>query len=155
MSAFLKTAMLIFCTLLFVSELSAQNYSGDPKEINRILENIKLFSQYYMSRDYDKLAGAYTLDGKILPPDTDIIEGREAIRKRWVLPDGVDIPYHKITPAEIKIIGDYAYDVGYYEGRSKRANGEIQSFKGKYVIIWKKEEGDWKIYLDIWNSVGG
>lgn len=145
---------MIFCSQPFITELSAQNYSGDPKEISRILENIKSFSHYYMNEDYDRLANAYSSDGKILPPNTDMIEGREAIRKRWVLPDGVDIPYHKITPTEIKIIGEYAYDMGYYEGRSKRVNGEIQSFKGKYVIVWKKEDENWKIYLDIWNSVG-
>jgi hypothetical protein len=24
--------------------------------------------------------------------------------------------------------------------------------KGKYVEIWKKENGEWKIYADIWNT---
>ncbi len=24
--------------------------------------------------------------------------------------------------------------------------------KGKYVAVWKKENGNWKMYRDIWNS---
>ena len=24
--------------------------------------------------------------------------------------------------------------------------------KGKYVNVWKKEDGTWKIYANIWNS---
>ncbi len=24
--------------------------------------------------------------------------------------------------------------------------------KGKYVVVWKKQNGNWKMYRDIWNS---
>ncbi len=24
--------------------------------------------------------------------------------------------------------------------------------KGKYIVVWKKENGDWKVWRDIWNS---
>ena len=24
--------------------------------------------------------------------------------------------------------------------------------KGKYVVVWKQENGQWKIYRDIWNT---
>lgn len=152
-SIFLKALLLVFVLQVFATNLWAQKYSGNPEDIELILKNIEQFSQYYMNGDYDKLANAYTQDGKILPPNTKIIEGRDAIRKRWVLPEGVEIPHHKITPKEIKIVGDYAYDLGYYEGKSRRPNGDEFPFKGKYVIVWKKVEGDWKIYLDMWNSV--
>ncbi|MEO0584930.1 MAG: nuclear transport factor 2 family protein [Bacteroidota bacterium] len=68
------------------------------------------------------------------------------------MPEGVAITYHKVTPEEIKIIGDEAYDYGYYEGKTKSAERGESSWGGKYVIIWRKVEGEWKIYLDIWNS---
>ena len=31
-------------------------------------------------------------------------------------------------------------------------NKEV-SWHGKYTIVWKKTDGEWKIYLDIWNNV--
>lgn len=141
----------ILCLMTTIPVL-AQNYSGDQEEIDQILQYIKNFSQFYMDEDFESLANAYAPDGKILPPSADIIEGRAAIKKRWILPEGVDVLHHKITPTEIEVIGDRAYDVGYYEGKTKLADGTENSFEGKYVIVWHKIEGDWKIYLDIWNS---
>lgn len=126
--------------------------SGNAADVDAILKNIDQFSKSYMDEDYEALARAYAPDARILPPSADIIRGRQAIKKRWQLPADVDVPLHKITPTEITINGNYAYDVGYYEGRSRKA-GKEYPFKGKYVIVWKKIEGQWKIYMDIWNSV--
>lgn len=50
-------------------------------------------------------------------------------------------------------IDNYAYDYGCYEGRTRQANGETVGWIGKYVIIWKKAEFGWKIFLDIWNDL--
>ena len=58
-----------------------------------------------------------------------------------------------IMPEEIVIMGNEAYDYGYYEGQTKNADDSTTSWRGQYVIIWKKEEGDWKMYLDIWNRI--
>ncbi len=149
---FRKTLFLLSIILFLCFPAYSQTYTGNQKDIDQILQKIENFSEYYMEKDFDKLANAYTADGKILPPGTDIITGREAIKQRWLLPEGVDIPLHKITPTEIKIIGEHAYDLGYYEGKTKRPNGEVFDFQGKYVIVWKKVDGEWKIYLDMWND---
>lgn len=106
-----------------------------------------------MEADYDAMANSYTEDGKIFPSGTLIIEGKEAIRERWVLPEGSRILHHKATPSEIQVIGDVANDFGYYEGKTQRADGSTFTWKGKYVIVWKKVDSGWKMYLDIWNRV--
>jgi ketosteroid isomerase-like protein len=99
------------------------------------------------------LANAYCKEGLILPPGADIIMGREAIKQSWILPKGVSVPHHKITPVEITVKDDWAYDIGYYEGTTIKRNGDKVNFRGKYVIVWKKEDGDWKIYADAWNRI--
>lgn len=131
----------------------SQNYEGKQKEIDKILKNIKQFSQHYVDGEIAKLARCYTTDGKLFPSNSDIIEGTEAIEKRWQLKEGTRILSHKATPLEIKVVKDTAYDFGYYEGVSVNAAGEEYPFKGKYVIVWKKVDKDWKIYLDIWNQL--
>ena len=130
-----------------------QNYIGDAKEIQHILKNVKKFSEYVMAGDHENIGNAYTEDAKIFPNGKPIIEGKEEIINYWKTPEGYSTPYHKITPQEIKIMGDEAYDYGLYEGRSQNPNGEESSWKGKYVIVWKKINGDWKVYLDIWNGI--
>lgn len=121
-----------------------------------IRKNIAAFSQALMNEDYDFVVNAYTEDAKIFPNGMKILAGHEAIRQYWTPPAGSKrkMAYHKVTPDEIKIIGNEAYDYGYYEGISIGDDEKEYPFKGKYVITWKEVEPDvWKMYLDIWNSV--
>ncbi len=146
--------LILFASWLFVvSTGQAQTYIGDEREIQQILSEIRLFSEAVMASDYDNIANAYTTDGKIFPNNREIISGRDSIRAYWVLPEGVRTSYHHITPLEIKITGDEAYDYGYYEGTTLRADGTESHWRGKYVIIWRKVDEEWKIYLDIWNRI--
>ena len=126
------------------------------KDFNLIKRNATLFSKALMESDYDAVVNAYTDDGKIFPNNQKILSGHEALRKYWTPPPGSKnrITYHKVTPEEVEIIGDTANDFGYYEGRSIGNDGNENSWKGKYVIVWKEVKPDvWKMYLDIWNSV--
>jgi len=150
----LHALLFLLAGLLTSVPSQAQQFTGKQKDIDQILQNIKDFSQHVMNSDYEKIATAYTDDGKIFPDRTDILSGRERIKKYWTLPEGVQTSHHKIMPEEISIVKNTAYDYGYYEGKTKRADGSEVSWKGKYVIVWKKVKGDWKIYLDIWNRVG-
>ncbi|MEQ9467657.1 MAG: nuclear transport factor 2 family protein [Ekhidna sp.] len=136
-------------SILFL--LAFQSSLAQSADEQAIIEVSTQFSQYYVEGDIGSLAKCYTEDGKIMPPNADIIEGREAIEKRWTLPEGVTILKHKSTPVEIRVMGDTAYDVGRYEGTTRRADGSEVSWSGKYIIIWKKVDGEWKIHWDIWN----
>lgn len=149
MNKFVCAILLVFS----VTQSIAQNPLGNENEIKRISENIVTFSNYYTSGKYKDLANMYCIDAIILPPGAAIIKGREAIRQRWILPEGVSVPYHKISPSEISVKENWAYDIGYYEGTSIKKNGDKVNFKGKYLIVWKKEDGDWKIYADAWNGI--
>jgi ketosteroid isomerase-like protein len=148
----MKTFALI-SFLILSSTIAAQNYSGTQEDIEKILSHIEDFSSSVMKSEYESIAMAYTEDAKIFPNNREIIQGRDAIRTYWTLPEEVRITYHKITPAEIKILGEEAYDYGYYEGTTQRADGSESSWKGKYVIVWKKIDQEWKMYLDIWNRI--
>ena len=144
----------VIISALFLSHtVASQSYIGNQEDIDVILSKIKTFSTSVISSDYESIGLAYTTDAKIFPNTKDIIQGREAIIKYWTLPVGLQTKYHKITPKEIKVIGNEAYDYGYYEGTTLRPDGTESNWKGKYVIIWRKINEEWKIYLDIWNSI--
>lgn len=144
--------LLVFNMVLLTAGFS-QKFSGNKKQINSILNNIEKFSEYVINSNYEKIASSYTTDGKIFPNNREIIEGRSAIMDYWKLPEGVRTIAHKISPIEIKIKGKEAYDYGVYAGTTRRTNGDEVSWKGKYVIIWRKEKKVWKMYLDIWNRI--
>ena len=149
---FTKLLLSLLITLCSMNVYS-QEYIGDEKEIQQILANIKNFSSYYVNGETEKLVPCYTQDGKIFPGNVKIMEGKEDLLKYWTMPDDIKVIKHKITPSEIRIVENTAYDYGYYEGQTRLADGKVSSWKGKYVIVWKKIGEDWKIYLDIWNRV--
>ena len=139
--------------LVFTTHVQAQKLEGNKADLDQILKNITQFSSYVMAGEHEKIGAAYTADAKIFPQRSDIIAGREAIANYWKRPAGSETSYHKITPSEIRVNGNEAYDYGYYEGKTKRANGSESSWRGKYVIVWKKVDGNWLIYLDMWSSL--
>ena len=149
----LKRITVLILALTLSINANSQTYIGKQKDIQQILKNIDAFSQAYMNGEATTMANAYTTDGKIFPNNTDIIGGTKDLEGYWTLPDGMKILHHKITPLEINIVKKTAYDHGYYEGETQRADGSTVKWKGKYVIVWKKVGKEWKMYLDIWNSM--
>ena len=130
-----------------------QELKGPEADTKIILNNIVQFSEYVMHQQPEKIALAYTENAKIFPAGTEIIAGRKAIREYWTPKGSNKTVYHKIIPVEIEVVGDTAYDYGRYEGRTQRGDGSESSWKGKYVIVWKKINDQWLIELDCWNAI--
>ena len=121
--------------------------------LETIKRNTLAFSKAYMDGDIDALVNMYTDDGKIFPNNKKIMSGKTDLKSYWTIPDGVKILHHKVTPTEVNIENDTAYDYGYYEGKTLTKKKKEVTWQGKYLIVWKKIDDEWKIYLDIWNNV--
>lgn len=113
----------------------------------------KSFSKAFIAKDFDAMANAYTSDAKIFPLGIDFVSGKSQIRDYWANNSKVKLLEHYMNPESVKFLGDYAYDYGYYGGKFETDEGENRTFKGKYVLVWKKEDENWRIHLDIWNGM--
>ena len=134
----IKNFLFLFISLFIGATSNAQNYIGKKKHINQILQQTKLFSKYLVAGDTDKLVACYTADGKIFPSDTDIIQGSTALYNFWKTSKESRLIKHKVTPVEIKVVKETAFDFGYYQGTTLTSKGKEISWKGKYVILWKR-----------------
>jgi ketosteroid isomerase-like protein len=134
-------------------KISCKRDKKEISDLETIKHKISSFSKAYMDGDIAALVDMYTIDGKIFPNNRKILVGKEALLSYWTLADGVKILHHKVIPTDIIIEGDTAYDYGYYEGKTLTNDGNEVTWQGKYVIIWKKVNNEWKIDLDIWNNV--
>ena len=54
-----------------------------------------------------------------------------------------------LTTVEVEAHGDTAWEVGTWTLKGKDG-AELDH--GKFVVVWKKEAGGWKLHRDIWNS---
>jgi uncharacterized protein (TIGR02246 family) len=101
-------------------------------------------------------AAFYAPDGAIMPPGGAMAQGPDAVAQVWQ--SFFDLPGFVLTfePTyiEVSAAGDLAYDIGTYSLAFDSDQGPVQD-NGKYVVVWKKVDGVWKVAADIFNSNGG
>ena len=107
------------------------------------------FSADFARGDAAAVASHYTIAAQVLPPNGDVVRGREAIARFWkgVMDGGVKGV--KLTVVEAESTGGTAHEVGTYALTGE--DGKTLD-TGKYIVIWKRDGGEWKIHRDIWNS---
>ncbi len=106
------------------------------------------FIECFRKRDANGIAALYAIGAKVLPPRADLVEGRDAIRQLWQRPMDAGLEEVALETLEVETQGDTSIEVGKYV---MRAGGQVAD-RGKYVVVWKKENGAWKLHRDIWNS---
>jgi ketosteroid isomerase-like protein len=107
------------------------------------------FSADFAKGDATALASYYTATGEAFPPNGEIVRGREAIAKLWKGAMDAGMKAIKLTTLEVDTHGELAYEVGTYVAMGN--DGKTLD-SGKYVVVWKREGGGWKLHRDIWNT---
>jgi uncharacterized protein (TIGR02246 family) len=95
------------------------------------------------------VAALYTANGQLFPPYSDIVSGTPAIAQFWRGAMDAGIKKVKLDIVEAEGHGDMAHEVGKY---TLMGDGDKVLDSGKYVVIWKRQDGQWKLHRDIWNS---
>jgi uncharacterized protein (TIGR02246 family) len=146
----MRSAGLIVCATLLALPSAAfgQADSGAEAAIN---EGAVAWQTAWDSGDAAALAAMYSADAIVLAPGAEAAEGREAIQaglQAFMEESGGSTI--EITPGEIIPVGDdHAIEVGSFVETA--ADGSHKDH-GKYVAVWAKVDGSWKIVRDIWNS---
>ena len=121
--------------------------SGDIR--TDIMACNKNFMDAFARGDANGLAALYTAGGQLLPPNSDVVAGRDAIRTFWQGAMNMGLKEARLDTLEAEGVGSIAIEVGKY---TLCAAGGVVADAGKYVVIWKTEAGGWKLHRDIWNS---
>ncbi len=116
-------------------------------EIIRIAN--ETFVNLFAAAQFKELSELYTQDGMVLPPNMDMIKGRDAIVGLWQALFDMGIRSVKLETVEVEDGEQLAVEVGRFDLYS--ADRQLLDH-GKYVVIWKHEEGKWKLHRDIFNS---
>jgi len=108
------------------------------------------FMAAFKRGDAAGLADFYTENGQLLPTGRDFVTGRAAIQASWqaTMDRGI-VKTVRLETVEAEGHGDTAIEIGKFI--SSGGAGNVIN-RGKYVVIWKKESGQWKLHRDIWNS---
>ena len=130
-----------------------RDVKDDEKKIRAAIEaNNKKFAAALGDKDAAAVAALYTAEARLLPPNAEMMEGAQAIQAFWQ--GGLDMGIQKATLAtvEVQVRGDIACEVGEYTLIIQPTADQTIKDKGKYVVVWKKQDGSWKLDVDIWNT---
>ncbi len=106
-----------------------------------------------VTRDFNqgdalRTAAHYTDDAQILPPRSPVIEGKPAIAAYFQANIDKYIGFGNFTKWST-VRGDLGIEQGTYTVRNVKIGQDVET--GKYIRIWKRTGGEWKLYRDMFS----
>jgi len=107
------------------------------------------FITAFNKSDTATVVNFYQDQAVVFPPGGDMVKGKQAIQSFWTeQAKGIQIANVKVT--DVRSLGpNAAREEGYATVKTKGDNP--QEMLAKYVLVWEKVGGIWKIDSDIWN----
>ena len=99
--------------------------------------------------DAGGLAAVYTSNGNAMPPNGPMVSGTANLRAFWQSVIDMGIASVQLTTVELDELGETVNELG--EFVLKTVDGAVAD-SGKFIVVWKRENGAWKWHHDIWNS---
>lgn len=146
----LTSFLLIACNEQDKIEIEKSASAFDIKQGEAsILQSNQHLMKAFQSGDSVEVGDSYTTDGGLMVPNHATIYGRENIIHFFS--EAMAGAITNINLKTVKIWGDSSILVeeGTYQLSDKKKN---PLDNGKYIVLWKQEAGNWKMYRDIWSS---
>jgi ketosteroid isomerase-like protein len=114
-----------------------------------IAESNKAFSDAIVKGDSTTVANLYVSDANMLPPNMPKATTPDQIMQVAAAFAKMGLKAFSIESTDVYGGPDMVTEEGKYligDGSGKTLD------EGKYIVLWKQENGKWKMYRDIWNS---
>ncbi len=143
---FLALLILIVAAPLSLGQTKG-NKTSDGNIRSAIEAANKRFVEAFSKGDAARIADMYAEGARVMPPNSPMVQGRQKIQELWqsFINTGAKLT---LSTSDVEAQGNVLYEVGTYElifPANKRD-------AGKYVVVWRRQKGDWKLAVDIWNS---
>ena len=118
-------------------------------EAEAIMELDLEWAQRFADRDFDWIAALQAQNAVLLAPGVDIMHGREAILSAW---EGMatTIPGTSWEPVMAKVSS--SGDMAYVYGTVSVVDADGNATPMKYLEVWVKIDGEWKVAADVFNA---
>ncbi|MBM3573638.1 MAG: DUF4440 domain-containing protein [Alphaproteobacteria bacterium] len=99
--------------------------------------------------DAGAVAAKYTKNAIVMAHGAPAQKGTKAIKAFWGGAIGMGIKGVTLRSTEVEDHGTTLIECGAY---TLKGDGGAVADVGKYIVIWKREGGAWKLHRDIFNS---
>ena len=129
------------------ADAAASTFNAETAKTEIIAANNE-FKAFFAAKDSVGLAGLYAQDAKFMMNGSPAISGRSNIQSAisGIMNSGVSA----VELITVDVWGKEGLVVE--EGELALYVGDQQVDQGKYLVLWKKEDGKWHLFRDIFNS---
>lgn len=129
---------------------SLQPQDDQSESADAVQRLIQKWGRCFNAKRMDELMELYSSEAIVLRPNSPAAHGKDAVRK--VLEAGIEsgVGDVQLECAEIGIVGDFACLTGQSKMLFPTAPARRQEATGKYLIVVRRESGEWKIVADSW-----
>lgn len=111
----------------------------------------RMFEDAARTGDLGRLASLYTPDAMALPPDGPLVRGRDGIKQMWgSIATEIGLKDVALHTLDLELAGDTAHEVGEATLQTQKHGTVVV----KFVVVWKRVDGQWRLHRDIWNAKG-
>ena len=115
---------------------------------NAVEAGNRAFITAFLRGDATAVANRYTEDAQVIAPGSPAASGRPAIAAFWQNSIDSGVKDVALETAEVESAGDLAYETGIVRLVAKDGT----TTEARYVVIWRRIDGNWMLHRDIWNS---
>lgn len=144
---------LLFSAFIATSLFACKSETKAPFDLANAKKEIEAANQevsnFMAKGDSVGLASCYGTDGALLLNNMPAVKGQANLVKAWGGFINSGIGAIELNTTEVWGDENYITEDGTYVLKAK--DGTLLD-KGKYLVLWKKENGKWKFHRDISNS---
>ena len=145
------------CTMLSLSACKNENSTVSAKDSSSfdigkvkaaIAESNKAYSEAMLKGDSTAFLAFYSSDAHILPPNMPAMDNPKSVAAFSSSMTKAGFKLFNVESTDVYGNADLVVEEGKYSIGMEP--GKVME-SGKYIIIWKQENGKWKMYRDIYN----
>jgi uncharacterized protein (TIGR02246 family) len=120
--------------------------------MDKLLSAISENDNAWNNLNVDKIVGMFADNGTLLNNNSEMLRGKEAIRKSFDSMGKTEGLEFKRNKVEVSLKGNMAYEIVNQIVSFKYPDKEPQTELNKYIHVWEKQEdGSWKVLIDMNN----
>jgi ketosteroid isomerase-like protein len=145
-----KSLICITLSTIFLSACTQPSVDIDA-ELEALRAAADTYHQLAHKAEFASMVNSDADDVLILPPNAAEIRGFENARSFFAATPDIEIRYGDVE-AGVAASGDMGYSLTNAVIRAEGPDGNTVEDRVRDFHLWKKQDGEWKIAIDIWNS---
>ncbi|UCH84396.1 MAG: nuclear transport factor 2 family protein [Candidatus Latescibacterota bacterium] len=146
-----KKAMMALVTIALAAGVlfsgTAVEADRESDDVRAVIEKVnKKYEEAYRNKDAAAIASIYSEDAQVFAPLRPMCEGRSEIQEAMEEQFGMGVERVKLRILEVYASGGMAYEIGQWTATGPKG---IVVARGHYMTIWKKEQGQWRVFRDM------